>query len=75
MDPRGFLGQMKEGAVLDEIQRLPALLSYIQGIVDKAQQPGMFILTGSHQPDLHNAISQSPAGCTALLTSISHSCQ
>jgi hypothetical protein len=69
MDPRGFLGQMKEGAVLDEIQRLPALLSYIQGIVDKAQQPGMFILTGSHhQPDLHKAISQSLAGRTALLT-------
>jgi len=68
IDPRGFLGQMKEGAVLDEIQRLPALLSYIQGIVDKAQQPGMFILTGSHQPDLHRAISQSLAGRTALLT-------
>jgi predicted AAA+ superfamily ATPase len=68
MDPREFLGQMKEGAVLDEIQRLPVLLSYIQGIVDKAQQPGMFILTGSHQPDLHRAISQSLAGRTALLT-------
>jgi len=68
MDPRGFLGQMKEGAVLDEIQRLPVLLSYIQGIVDKARQPGMFILTGSHQPDLHKAISQSLAGRTALLT-------
>jgi len=68
MDPRGFLGQMKEGAVLDEIQCLPVLLSYIQGIVDKARQPGMFILTGSHQPDLHKAISQSLAGRTALLT-------
>jgi len=68
MDPRGFLGQMKEGAILDEIQRLPVLLSYIQGIVDKVRQPGMFILTGSHQPDLHKAISQSLAGRTALLT-------
>ncbi|MFH1672330.1 MAG: ATP-binding protein [Pseudomonadota bacterium] len=68
MDPRGFLGQMKDGAVLDEIQRLPVLLSYIQGIVDKARQPGMFILTGSHQPDLHKAVSQSLAGRTALLT-------
>jgi predicted AAA+ superfamily ATPase len=69
MDPMGFLGQMKEGAVLDEIQRLPALLSYIQGIVDKARQPGMFILIASyHQPDLHKAISQSLAGRTALLT-------
>ena len=68
MDPRGFLGQMKEGAILDEIQRVPVLLSYIQGIVDKARQPGMFILTGSHQPNLHKAISQSLAGRTALLT-------
>ena len=68
MDPRGFLDQMKEGAVLDEIQRVPVLLSYIQGIVDKAQQPGMFILTGSQQPDLHKAVSQSLAGRTALLT-------
>ena len=67
-DPRGFLGQMPNGAILDEIQRLPLLLSYIQGIVDKTQQPGMFILTGSHQPDLHMAVSQSLAGRTALLT-------
>ena len=73
MDPRGFLGQMKEGAILDEIQRVPVLLSYIQGIVDKARQPGMFILTGSHQPDLHKAISQSLAGRTALLTLLSFS--
>lgn len=68
MDPRGFLGQMKEGGIIDEIQRVPALLSYIQGIVDTADQPGMFILTGSHQPDLHQAVSQSLAGRTALLT-------
>lgn len=67
-DPRGFLKQLPNGAILDEIQRVPALLSYLQGIVDKTQQPGMFILTGSHQPDLHNAVSQSLAGRTAVLT-------
>jgi predicted AAA+ superfamily ATPase len=67
-DPRGFLSQMEDGAILDEIQRLPALLSYIQGIVDKARRPGRFILTGSHQPRLHEAISQSLAGRTAMLT-------
>src|SRR3989337_2812683 len=50
MDPREFLGRMPEGAILDEIQRLPLLLSYIQSVVDKVQKPGMFILTGSHQP-------------------------
>jgi len=67
-DPRGFLGQIKNAGILDEIQRLPALLSYIQGIVDKDGRHGRFILTGSHQPRLHEAISQSLAGRTAVLT-------
>lgn len=67
-DPRGFLGQMEGGGILDEVQRFPALLSYVQGMVDKAKQRGRFILTGSHQPQLHEAISQSLAGRTAMLT-------
>lgn len=67
-DPRGFLGQMKNGAILDEVQRLPILLSYIQGIVDEGGTKGQFILTGSHQPLLHEAITQSLAGRTAMLT-------
>lgn len=67
-DPRGFLDQMKDGGVLDEVQRLPVLLSYIQGIVDKTRKRGTFILTGSHQPQLHEAISQSLAGRTAILS-------
>ena len=67
-DPRGFLSQLEGGGILDEVQRLPVLLSYIQGIVDKASRRGQFILTGSHQPRLHEAISQSLAGRTAVLT-------
>ncbi|MDC0480043.1 ATP-binding protein [Candidatus Marinimicrobia bacterium] len=67
-DPRGFLSQMPSGGIIDEIQRTPQLLSYIQGIVDENQQPGFFILSGSHQPELHQAISQSLAGRTAILT-------
>ncbi len=67
-DPRGFLGQVPDGAVLDEVQRLPELLSYIQGIVDSSKRRSLFILTGSHQPELHQAISQSLAGRTAVLT-------
>ncbi|MEW6218020.1 MAG: ATP-binding protein [Thermodesulfobacteriota bacterium] len=66
-DPRGFLGEMDRGGILDEVQRLPALLSYIQGLVDQSRQR-RFILTGSHQPRLHEAISQSLAGRTAMLT-------
>lgn len=67
-DPRGFLNNLPDGAVLDEIQRIPQLLSYIQGIVDNAQSKGMFILTGSHQPELHQSISQTLAGRTSILT-------
>ncbi|MFH2046718.1 MAG: ATP-binding protein [Pseudomonadota bacterium] len=66
-DPRGFLDNLKDGAVLDEIQRMPQLLSYIQGIVDRLNKPGIFILTGSHQPELHQAVSQTLAGRTAVL--------
>lgn len=66
-DPRAFLQRYPEGAILDEIQRAAPLLSYIQAIVDARQKKGMFILTGSHQLELHQAISQSLAGRTALL--------
>jgi predicted AAA+ superfamily ATPase len=67
-DPRGFLSGFPEGGILDEIQHLPELLSYIQGIVDRKRKPGMFILTGSHQPGLHQSVSQSLAGRTAVMT-------
>lgn len=67
-DPRGFLNQFNEGAILDEAQRCPALFSYLQTRVDKRQQPGEFILTGSQQFGLLSGITQSLAGRAALLT-------
>ena len=67
-DPRKFLDNLKEGAILDEIQNAPELLSYIQVYVDEANKNGLFILTGSHQLQLHQAISQSLAGRTAIFT-------
>lgn len=67
-DPRGFLEMYPNGAILDEIQRLPILLSYLQGIVDDQPTKGLFILTGSHQHELHESVSQSLAGRTAILT-------
>lgn len=66
-DPRAFLERFPQGAILDEIQRQPNILSYIQGIVDETDQKGMFILTGSHQLELHESITQSLAGRTAVL--------
>lgn len=68
LDPRGFLENYPDGAIIDEIQRVPDLLSYIQGIVDEKEIKGFFILTGSHQLELQKAVSQSLAGRTALLT-------
>jgi uncharacterized protein len=66
-DPGGFLQQFPQGAVLDEIQRVPDLLSWIQVLVDEDATPGRFILTGSHSFELMGAVAQSLAGRTALL--------
>jgi len=66
-DPKAFLGQFASCVILDEIQRVPELLSYIQIIVDERNQNGQFILTGSHQLALKESITQSLAGRTALL--------
>jgi uncharacterized protein len=61
-DPRGFLSSYPEGAVLDEVQRAPALFSYLQELVDQDPAPGRFILTGSQHFGLTEAITQSLAG-------------
>ncbi len=66
-DPRGFLAGLPGGAILDEIQHAPDLLSYIQTIVDADTHHGQFILTGSQQFEVSNAINQSLAGRTAIL--------
>ncbi len=66
-DPKTFFNSLQDGAILDEIQNAPELLSYIQVIVDELKIAGMFVLTGSHQFQLHEAISQSLSGRTALL--------
>jgi len=66
-DPRGFLSQFPEGAVIDEVQRAPDLLSYIQGIVDEKNREGLFILTGSQQFEMMSRITQSLAGRTAIV--------
>ncbi len=65
-DPRGFLQQAKN-MIIDEIQKVPSLVSYIQGFVDQKNKSGQFILTGSHQFELTHIISQSLAGRVALL--------
>ena len=65
-DPQGFLARYNSGVILDEIQRVPSLLSYIQGVVDVKDQNGLFILTGSQQLELMDSVNQSLAGRTAI---------
>ncbi len=65
-DPRGFLSNYPAGAVLDEIQNTPDLLSYIQRIVDENRQV-QFVLTGSSNFLLMEKINQTLAGRTAVL--------
>ena len=66
-DPKGFLRRFPGGVILDEIQRAPALLSYIQGIVDREDSPGRFSLTGSQQFHFMEKVSQTLAGRTAIV--------
>lgn len=66
-DPNGFLRQFPQGAVIDEIQRAPDLLSYLQVMVDDRRENSLFVLTGSQQFSLMKGVSQSLAGRTALL--------
>jgi uncharacterized protein len=67
-DPRGFLAHVRDGAILDEIQRAPDLVSYLQEEVDRDPSPGRFILTGSQNLAVREAVAQSLAGRTAMLT-------
>ena len=66
-DPRGFLSQHGDGVILDEIQRVPQLLSYLQVLADENGGNSLYVLTGSEEFRLSNSISQSLAGRTALL--------
>ncbi len=66
-DPRGFLAQFPDGAVLDEAQRCPDLFSYLQTRVDQDGRPGLFVLNGSSQFDLLARITQSLAGRVAVV--------
>jgi uncharacterized protein len=65
-DPERFLLRLPEGAILDEVQRSPSLLLWLQGLVDARRGTGDFILTGSAQFESLAGLSQSLAGRGAL---------
>ncbi len=66
-DPRGFLAQYPDGAILDEVQNCPHLPSYLQGLIDQDPRPGRWILTGSQNLAVMQSTSQSLAGRAAVL--------
>ena len=67
-DPRGFIATYPKKVIIDEVQRVPNLLSYLQVHADTVGAEGMYILTGSQNFSLIQAIDQSLAGRVALMT-------
>ena len=67
-DPEAFLSVHETPLIVDEVQRVPDLLSWIQVRVDESGKMGEFVLTGSHQPLLQEKVTQSLAGRTAIIT-------
>ncbi len=66
-DPRGFLSTYPDRTIIDEVQRVPELFSYLQTHVDALNKEGMYLLAGSHNFLLMQHIGQSLAGRTAVL--------
>lgn len=66
-DARAFLNRFPNGAILDEIQRVPILFNYLQEILDKTDKDGLFILTGSNNILLQENVSQTLAGRLGVL--------
>ncbi len=66
-DPLHFIEQHKAPCIFDEVQNTPELLRYLQGIIDRENKRGMYILTGSRQMELQSTITQSLAGRTAMV--------
>ncbi|MBI4755343.1 MAG: ATP-binding protein [Betaproteobacteria bacterium] len=67
-DPRGFIAEVRAGAIIDEVQHAPDLLSYLQEEVDRDPAPGRFVLTGSQHFGLTAQVAQSLAGRCAVFT-------
>lgn len=66
-DPRGFLAKFDKGGVIDEVQKLPELLSYLQSILDNKAHKKPIILTGSAQLSLLSKVTQTLSGRTAII--------
>lgn len=62
-DPEGFLADLgDQGAFIDEVQRAPDLLLAIKAVVDQDQRKGRYLVSGSNQPHIAQAVSDSLLG-------------
>jgi uncharacterized protein len=73
-DPRGFVERWRGGVVIDEVQHVPQLLSYLQTEADAGRDMGRFVLTGSQNLLLSGQVSQSLAGRAAYLELLPLAC-
>lgn len=67
-NPKGLLNAYPDGLILDEIQNVPDMMSYLQVYIDEKDRPGLYVITGSHQILLNKKISQSLAGRVGITT-------
>ena len=67
-DPRGLLDGYRDGLVLDEVQAVPEIFSYLKTAVDRDPRPGKYVMTSSRQFSLLAGVSESLAGRAAFLT-------
>jgi predicted AAA+ superfamily ATPase len=61
-DPQGFIKHTKKTLIIDEVQRVPALLSAIKMVVDEDSRPGQYLLTGSANIQALPGVQESLAG-------------
>lgn len=66
-DPEHFMHQYREGCILDEVQRVPEIFSFLQTEIDQSNKKGRFILTGSANFTLMHSVSQTLAGRMVFL--------
>lgn len=66
-DPVGFIADLPEHTILDEVQRVPALFTSIKTAVDRHRTPGRFLLTGSANVLLVPDLADSLAGRMEIL--------
>jgi len=68
-DPRTFLDELRLPVILDEVQNVPELLSYVRSRIDKhPRKMGRWLLTGSHEAPLMKGVTESMAGRAAVFT-------